>query len=407
MNARSPVRTLLFSTLFPSSARPGHGIFVEARLRELLKSGQVETKVVAPVPWFFSTAPRFGEYARMAGTPGRETHNGVDVLHPRYLLLPKVGMTLAPFMLALGALPAVRTLLDEGFDFDVIDAHYYYPDGVAAAMLARHFGKPFVVTARGTDLNLIPQYTLPRKMMQWAAKQATVSIGVCSALVDVLREWHIDEDRLRVMRNGVDLVRFAPMHPAEARATLGLSGAPLLLSVGHLIERKGHRFAIEALAKLLATHHDARLVIIGEGEERKALSDLCEGLGVSSQVKFTGALPNAELFKWYSAADALILASSREGWANVLLESMACGTPVVATRIWGTPEVVASDVAGRLVDRRDGSAFADAVLSLLQNYPDRSRVRAYAEQFSWQNTTDAQIAMFQRIAGRVASTTNA
>ena len=126
-------------------------------MRELLGSGQVETKVVAPVPWFFSTQPCFGEYALQARTPQREAHNGIDVLHPRYFLPPKVGMNIAPLTLALGTLPAIRQLLASGYEFDLIDAHYYYPDGVAAALLARYFGKPFVVTARGTDINLIPE----------------------------------------------------------------------------------------------------------------------------------------------------------------------------------------------------------------------------------------------------------
>ena len=400
MSQPTKLRTLLFSTLYPSSVRPANGIFVETRLRELLGSGQIETKVVAPVPWFFSENPRFGDYARMASTPSRETYHDVDVQHPRYFLPPKIGMNIAPLMLALGAKPAVQRLLDEGFDFDVIDAHYYYPDGVAAALLARHFKKPFTVTARGTDLNLIPQYNLPRRMMQWAASRAAASIGVCSALVDVLRGWNIPEQRLRVMRNGVDLVRFQPVAQEAARSQLGLSGSPLLVSVGYLVERKGHHIAIDALSKLLVKHPQARLLVIGSGEELARLQALCVHLGVQANVTFTGALPNADLYKWYSAADVLILASSREGWANVLLEAMACGTPVVATRIWGTPEVVANDVAGRLVDERDGTAFASTIHALLSNYPDRKHVRAYAEQFSWQSTTDAQVALFRKITDR-------
>ncbi|MBC7482471.1 MAG: glycosyltransferase, partial [Rhizobacter sp.] len=230
------MRLLTFSTLFPSSVRPSHGIFVETRLRELLGSGQVESRVVAPVPWFFSTnQQRFGDRARMASTPARETRNGIDVQHPRYLLLPKVGMTMAPFSMALGARGAVQRLIDEGFDFDVIDAHYFYPDGVAAALLARHFNKPFTITARGTDLNLIPQYTLPRKMMQWAAGKAQASIGVSSALVELLRGLGAAEDSLHVMRNGVDLTRFQPQPQLQMRQELGLAGAPLLLSVGNLV----------------------------------------------------------------------------------------------------------------------------------------------------------------------------
>lgn len=402
----TPIRLLTFSTLFPSSVRPGHGIFVETRLRELIASGQVESRVVAPLPWFFSTDARFGDYARMAQTPVREFRNGLDVLHPRYFLPPKVGMSIAPWVLALGALSAVRALLKEGYDFDAIDAHYYYPDGVAAAILARHFRKPLVITARGTDLNLIPQYFLPRKMIQWAASRADASIGVCAALMDVLREWGVPGDRLHVMRNGVDLERFRPVPQPDARAELGTNGSPLLLSVGYLIERKGHHIAIDALAALMPTHPGARLIVIGDGEERENLIEQCQRLGVESRVTFTGALPNTDLFRWYSAADVMILASSREGWANVLLESMACGTPVVATRIWGTPEVVAQTVAGQLVDKREGAAFADAIRLLLAAYPDRMKVRAYAEQFSWQSTTDAQLQLFGRIAGRSRGASN-
>jgi glycosyltransferase involved in cell wall biosynthesis len=401
------IRLLTFSTLYPSSVRPGHGIFVETRLRELVSSGKVEARVVAPVPWFFSTHPRFGEYARMARTPQRESFNGFDVQHPRYFLPPKVGMNIAPFTMAMGAKPAIQRLLDEGYDFDVIDAHYYYPDGVAAALLARHFNKPFTVTARGSDLNLIPQHTLPRSMIQWAASRATASIGVCAALVDVLRQWNIPQDRLHVMRNGVDLERFRPIPQDTVRAELGLSGTPLLVSVGYLVERKGHHIAIDALAKLLPAHPQARLLIIGDGEERDSLQNLCKRLNVEDHVTFTGTLPNADLFRWYSAADVMILASSREGWANVLLESMACGTPVVATRIWGTPEVVSEGVAGRLVSQREGSAFAQAIKLLLTAYPDRSRVRAYAEKFSWQSTTTAQITLFSRIANEQRESTHA
>lgn len=390
-----PIRTLLFSSLYPSSVRPGHGIFVETRLRELLASGQVETRVVSPVPWFFSTNPRYGDYARMASTPKRETHHGVDVLHPRYLLLPKVGMSMAPLAMALGAVPAVRQLLSEGFDFDVIDAHYYYPDGVAAALLAKWFNKPLTITARGTDLNLIPQYSLPRRMMQWAASKADASIGVCSALIDVLRGWGVAEQRLHVMRNGVDLLRFRPLPQDDMRRELGLQGSPLIVSVGYLVERKGHHIAIEALANMTSAYPQAHLLIIGEGEERQNLLALARTLGLESRVTFTGALPNAELLRWYSAADLMILASSREGWANVLLEAMACGTPVVATRIWGTPEVVANETAGRLVAERDGAAFAEAIADLLKAGVDRAAVRAYAEGFSWHATTTAQLALFR------------
>ncbi len=394
-----PLKVLTFSTLFPSSVKPSHGIFVETRLRELLKSGRVESRVIAPVPWFPSRHERWGDYAKFAAVPAREQRNGLDVRHPRYLLLPKIGMTSAPLMLALGARAAVQQLIDEGFDPDVIDAHYYYPDGVAAALLAKWFDKPLTITARGTDLNLIPQYALPRRMIEWAARRAAGSIGVCAALMDVLRGWGHEPAKLHTLRNGVDLERFRPLPPAAMRAELGVGGDPLLLSVGHLIERKGHHIAIDALAELLPARPGARLVIIGEGEERAALLARAARLGVADKVRLTGALANTELLKWYSAADVLLLCSSREGWANVLLESMACGTPVVATDIWGTPEVVAAPAAGRLVAERSGAAFAAGIQALLSAGVDRAATRRYAEGFSWQATTEGQLALFQAVTG--------
>ncbi len=393
-----PLRTLLFSTLYPSAMRPLHGIFVETRLRELLKTGQVETRVIAPVPWFPFRHERFGERARMARTPAREQRHGIDVLHPRYPLLPKLGMSTAPLALAAACIRPIQKLIDSGFDFDVIDAHYYYPDGVAAAILARHFRKPLTITARGTDLNLIPQHALPRRMIRWAAGQADASIGVCAALVDVLKGWGIAPHKLHVMRNGVDLQRFAPRPMAGMRQRLGMGTGPVLLSVGHLVERKGHHLCIDAMPQLLLRHPLAHLYVIGEGEERQRLQAQVQTLNLGAAVTLTGALPNDSLADWYSAADALILASSREGWANVLLEAMACGAPVVATRIWGTPEVVANTDVGLLVDERSGPALAAALLQVLAVPRDRQTIRRYAEGFGWAETSDKQVAVFRKVS---------
>ncbi len=388
------MKVLLFSTLYPSSVRPIHGIFVETRLRELLKTGEVQARVVAPVPWFPLRAKRFGEYAQFADTPRQEVRNDIDVHHPRYLLLPKVGMTLAPLAMALGALPTVRRLHREGFDFDLIDAHYYYPDGVAAGLLARWLGKPFVVTARGTDLNLIPQYALPRRWILQTAKRASASIGVCQALMDSLRELGAQPDKLHTLRNGVDLERFVPEDRSAARDRLGLPAqGQYLLSVGHLIERKGHHIAIEALASLPGV----TLLIVGAGPEEGALKTLAARLGVADRVRWAGVVPQTELKWWYSAADVLALCSSREGWANVLLEAMACGTPVIATNIWGTPEVVSTAAAGRLMAQRDPASLVEAWQNLWAGYPARAATRMHAEGFSWQATTVGQLQLFDRI----------
>jgi glycosyltransferase involved in cell wall biosynthesis len=392
-------KVLLFSSLYPSSVRPIHGIFVETRLRELLKTGEVQAKVVAPVPWFLFKDQRFGEYAQFAATPRVEQRNGVEVHHPRYLLLPKVGMNLAPYAMALGALPTIRRLQRQGFDFDLIDAHYYYPDGAAAALLAKWIDKPFVVTARGTDLNLIPQYPFPRKLILDTAAQAHASIGVCQALMDKLGELGADRAKLHTLRNGVDLERFVPEDRAEARRRLGLPvEGRYLLSVGHLIERKGHHIAIEALPHLPGV----TLLIAGAGPEEAALRDLARRVGVADRLRWAGVVPQTELKWWYSAADVLALCSSREGWANVLLEAMACGTPVIATNIWGTPEVVSTPAAGVLMDRLDAQALAAAWVQLHTQLPTREATRAHAQTFSWDATTQGQLQLFQKVVDATA-----
>lgn len=390
-----PIRILLISTLYPSEARPVHGIFVETRLRELLKSGKVEAKVIAPVPWFPFKGKKFGEYGQYAATPKFELRNGIEVHHPRYVHLPRVGMNRAPAAIAKAVLPIARKLQAEGFDFDLIDAHYYYPDGVAAAIVAKALGKPFVVTARGTDLNLIPEFDKPRAMILRTALAAQASIGVCRALMDRLAELGADPAKLNVFRNGVDLERFVPEDRNVARIKLGLNpDCRHLLSVGHLIERKGHHLAIETLPNQPVT---TQLTIIGSGPEKENLIEHARRMGVRSRVHFTGQVPQDMLKWWYSAADVLLLGSSREGWANVLLESMACGTPVVATNIWGTPEVVSDPAAGVLAVDRTPEGVRAALDQLLANYPDRAATRRHAEQFSWDKTTQDQLDLFAKI----------
>ena len=380
------MKILTFSTLFPNSEKPGHGIFVQTRLRHLVASGQVEARVVAPAPWFPFTHPAFGQYARQAKVPRTEVRFGLQVEHPPYLVLPKVGMNVAPLLLAQAAKPVIGRLIDEGFDFDLIDAHYFYPDGVAAAMLARYFNKPLVITARGSDVTLFPQFALPRRMIKWAIRCADAVITVANALRDEVIALGGDPDRVTTLRNGVDLQLF---RPTERQANQEFT----LLTVGHLVPQKAQELSIGALPLL----PDTRLVIAGEGPNRSMLENLARSLKVEHRVRFLGAVSQDELRAQYNAADALVLSSSREGWANVLLESMACGTPVVASRVHGTPEVVAAPEAGVLMAERTPQGVADGVNRLRANYPDRAATRRYAERFSWDDTTAGQLAIFQAI----------
>lgn len=386
------MKLLTFSTLYPNAVMPQHGIFVETRLRQLVASGAVEARVIAPVPWFPFRSRVFGEYARHAQVPAKEARHGLQVVHPRFIRLPKVGMTTAPYTLAWSALRAARRMLAEGYDFDLIDAHYFYPDGVAAAMVGRALGKPVVITARGSDVHLIGGYVRPRRKIMEAADRSDAVITVCDALKRQLVMLGARADKITVLRNGVDLTQFYPEDRAAARAVFGMTRFSLV-SVGHLIPRKGHELVVEAVSRL----PDVQLLIAGSGPGEDGLRSLITRLGIGDRVALLGTLTQDQLRSLYTGADCLVLASSREGWANVLLEAMACGTPVVASAVDGTPEVVTAPESGVLTWERSAESIAAAVSQLRAHQPCRADTRRYAERFSWDETTAGLLSLFRGV----------
>jgi glycosyltransferase involved in cell wall biosynthesis len=396
------VRILTFTTLYPSAARPQHGIFVEARLRKLVESGLVAARVMAPCPWFPIASARFGRYATMARIPPREIRHGIEIDHPRYPLLPKVGMSSAPLALFAATLPRLRREIRAGRDFDLIDAHYFYPDGVAAALLGRALGRPVVITARGSDLYLIARHPIPRRWIRWAAGRAAGLVAVSSGLKRRLLSLGAPADRVRMLRNGVDLALFRPAEREAARRRLGFV-RPTLLAVGNLVPLKRHRLMVEALALL----PEADLAIVGEGPERGAVEALAARLELRDRVRLLGRLPQDRLPEIYTAADLLLLVSTHEGWPNVLLESMACGTPAIVSDIDGIGDIVAAPEAGRIVPAIDPTRLAAAIRDFLRSPPSRDATRAYAEGFDWEATTRGQIDLFRAISGHGAETPGA
>lgn len=393
MQDSSPkISILTLSTLFPNSLQPSHGIFVETRLRRLVADGKVTARVLAPVPW---APPAGAKMRKLRAVPDFERRNDLDVDHPRYVVIPKIGMNLTPHLLYRAMRKRLRKMLDAGLKIDLIDAHYFYPDGVAATWLGAEFNLPVVITARGTDINLIPQYARPRRLILEAAQNAAAMITVCQALKDELVELGAQASKITVLRNGVDLERFHVKDRAALRTQFGVSGL-VLASVGLLIERKGHHLIIEALKQV----PDATLLLAGSGPDRQRLEELAAGLGVKDRVRFLGSVDQKTLCDVYNCADISILASSREGWANVLLESMACGTPVLGSAVWGTPEVIAAPQAGLLLKNRDAESIVAGIHQLRGAMPDRAATRRYAERFDWQSTTDGQVAIFRSILGK-------
>ena len=376
---------------------PHHGIFVESRLRNLVASGEVAALVVAPVPWFPFEHKALGRYGSFARVPREEQRHGLTVLHPRYPLMPKVGMSSAPVLMYAALRHLFAEILKARFRFDLIDAHYFYPDGVAAALLGRSLGKPVVITARGTDVNLIPRYRIPRRMVCWAAAQAAGLAAVSEPLRERLIELGVPGSRVQVLRNGVDLELFAPRDRRVARRELGLDAArPIVLAVASLIPLKAVDLVIRAVAAL----REAMLVVIGDGPEKPKLQRLAQDLSLAARVLFLESMAQPRLATVYNAADVLVLASVREGCPNVVLEALACATPVVAAAVGGVPEIMRAPAAGRLVRERTPDAIAGALRALLADPPPRAAVRAHAERFAWGPTTAGQIRLFRSILAR-------
>jgi glycosyltransferase involved in cell wall biosynthesis len=171
---------------------------------------------------------------------------------------------------------------------------------------------------------------------------------------------------------------------------------PSVLAVGNLVALKRHWLMLEAISHL----PQVELVIVGEGPERTRIENLARERKVADRVRLLGRVPQDRLPEIYSAADLLLLVSTHEGWPNVLLESMACGTAVVVSPMDGIADIVGTADAGRILADVSPNGLAVAIRELLAAPPSRAATRLYAEQFDWQSTTDGQLALFLEILER-------
>ncbi len=370
------MRILTFTNLFPNRANPNHGIFVYQRMAAVSKVTGIEVTVVSPVPY----APKWYSKA-MRDIPASDRIGDIEVHYPRYPLLPKIGMFAHGYGMFRGSIGSVSKLHEKN-RFDVIDAHYVYPDGYAATLVGRQLGIPVVVSARGTDINLFPEFQSIRPKIQTALKEAAGVIAVSNSLRARIVELGTDGSKVVTIGNGVDLERFFPEEKAGARKRLGVEGSrPMLVCVASLRRAKGHENLFKAL-QMLAPRVQPQLFLVGTGEDETTLRDSAKRLGLESQVHFLGARPNDELRSWYSAADASVLCSTREGWPNVVLESLACGTPVIATPVGAVPDILRGDELG-MVSHGDPQPFSNAIEKALAKRWDSARLAQYGRSRSW------------------------
>jgi glycosyltransferase involved in cell wall biosynthesis len=392
------VNILVFTSLYPNHVWPQHGVFIRERMAHFARHTGHVLKVIAPIPYY--PPIKWGTRWLYSQIRRREIIDGLEVWHPRYVMTPKIGMTLYGLSMFASVVRCVQRMRT-GFDFDLIDAHYVYPDGFAAVLLGQLLGKPVVVSARGSDVNLYAQMPLIRPLLRYTLRRATHVVAVSEALKDVMVRLGIPPEHISVIPNGVDGRKFSPIPRTEARARLGLSDGTYLLSIGNLNENKGFHLLIQALHVMRTRHHmtPLRLLIVGDGPMRGELERLCERLDLADQVRFAGRVSHEELHVWYSAADLFCLASGREGWPNVLMEAMACGLPIVATRVGGIPEIVSSEAVG-LLARRETQDLVQTILSALQRPWRTDLLRQRAAGFAWSHVTDRLATTFEAACQR-------
>ncbi len=388
-------RILVLSSLFPSQADPNAGVFIRERMFRV--GQQIPIVVVSPTPWFPGEGliRLFRPHFRPV-VPRHEIQQGVEVHAPRFLSVPGLFKSLDSLFMALGSYATLRQLKRD-FNFNIIDAHFGYPDGHAASLLARWLKVPHTITLRGSESTYVETPAF-RKRIAAGLLSAKKVFGVSDALRRLAVSLGVAEEKTLAVGNAVDSERFQPMDKQAARTRLGIDeNAPVLISVGWLIERKGFHRVIECLPELIQRHPKLRYLIVGgatgaNGMETSLRQQVAQ-LGLDEHVRFLGPVKPEEL-KWpLSAADLFVLATSREGWANVFLEAMACALPVVTTDVDGNQEVVCKAELGEIVPFGDKIALRDAIDRGLSRPWDKAAIRAYAVENSW----DQRIKILSRV----------
>lgn len=392
----SAVRALVLSSVFPNSKQPNFGRSVQARVRRVAR--HCELVVVAPVPWFPLNGLIRGSH--WSGIPRAEWQEGVRVYRPRFFCTPRYGKWLDGVFYASTLIPFLRRFRRE-FPFELIDAHFAYPDGFAAALAGKVLGCPIMITLRGSLVRLAT-YRLHRPQLRFALSAAARIVAVSDSLKQVAVSLGVSAEKVRVVPNGVDGDLFRPLDRAEARRSVGLPpDGRVLISVGPLNEGKGHHRVVTLLPDLLRECPDLLYVIVGDerpGDNyRPVLDRLVNCYGLQEHVRIVEERPHSEIPRWLAAADVFCLATRSEGWSNAIMEALACGLPVVTTRVGGNPEIIANDTLGLLVPSNDDRPLATAILAAFDRPWDRTVIASHARRYSWDAASAAVLEEWQRI----------
>ncbi len=381
------MKILFLSGLYSSPLAPGMGV-ANTRILHAMRS-LAEIRVVAPVPWYpAALAQRVPRLRPMIELPRVETDDdGTPVLHPRRLHVPHLHALQAGLYSVSVAKPVWQAA--RAFQPDVLLSSWAYPDGTAAVALGKLLRLPTIVRVTGSDINDAAQKPRRRPQIQWAMRNAGRVIAVSAALGGELEKLGVSRQRIAVVPTGIDRNKFHPLDRAEARKTLGLGPVPsgggdgggdgngerVILVPSRLSPEKGIHYFLDALAHVVRTDTGVRALIVGNGKEEAPLRAQAERLGIAGHVRFEGFQAVERMKIYYAAADLTCLPSTEEGWPNVLVESFACGCPVVASDVGGVPEIMAllAD-GGTVVPPADAESLTNALAQGLRHPYDRAAI---------------------------------
>jgi teichuronic acid biosynthesis glycosyltransferase TuaC len=376
------MRVLILTKIFPNRVEPLSSPFNRQQFSALARLCDVQ--ILATIPWFPGARAfaRWSRAGRLFDVPKEERIDGIDVQHPRFVFVPRIGPGLSGPLYA--ASLATAALRHRG-NVDVVLGSWAYPDGFAAVVLGELLGTPSVIKLHGSDMNVVAHLPGPRRGLEWALPRARRVVAVSAPLREAAIELGAAPNRVDIVPNGIDRTRFHPQDRAAARRALGLPlDRPIILYIGHIERHKGSLDLVSAFAALVKWRPSAELVMVGDGSETRDCKNLAAELGVG--VRFVGAKPHDEVPRWLAASDVFVLPSWNEGTPNVVLEALACGRRVVATRVGGTPDIITSNTLGVLVPPRDPPALAMAIEDVLSHPYEARGVAAAFNAPDWEQS---------------------
>ncbi|HET6348975.1 MAG TPA: glycosyltransferase family 4 protein [Candidatus Krumholzibacteria bacterium] len=371
-------RVLVLTGIFPNRCNPTWGVHVFQNVRAL--AAHADVRVVAAVPWVPRRLAR-GRYRVYAGVPARDRWEGIETVYPRFVVVPRVGRFLHGYQLFASILPAVAEEVRR-FRPDALLAYFAYPYGFAAVLFGGVFRLPVAVSCRGSDVNFMTAPRLQGGLIRRALKACGHVLVMSEDMRALVLGWGVEPAHVTVVSNGVDAVRFAPADRGAARASLGLAlDARIAVCVSRLSHEKGIDVLIDA-ARVIG-HPDVRIVVVGDGVERDALTAQAHAAGLAERITFAGTRPHDEIPRWLAAADVAVLPSRAEGMPNAVLEALAAGRPVVATAVGGTRELIHDPALGLLVPPDDPASLAKALEQALSSPWDAALIARSVSSRTW------------------------